>query len=78
MRMIPARCSTVHVAALAVALLPPLFAFVQAPQPAQVASRLPEPGSKISLNEKPAQNAVSPFARSQTVWKRCEGHTLVR
>lgn len=39
MRMNPRRCSTVHVAALAFGLLAPLFAFGQAPQPAQVASR---------------------------------------
>jgi hypothetical protein len=39
MRMNPSRCSTVHVAALAFGLLAPLFAFGQAPQPAQVASR---------------------------------------
>lgn len=39
MRMNPSRCSTVHVAALAFGLSAPLFAFGQAPQPAQVASR---------------------------------------
>jgi hypothetical protein len=39
---------------------------------------LPEIGSKISLNEKRAQNAVSRFAMAQTGWKRCEGRTLVR
>ena len=39
MRINPRRCSIFHVAALAFGLLAPPFAFGQAPQPAQVASR---------------------------------------